>query len=200
MFFSSSSWPWTLPRLIYYSLSLSVANANTLTQSFAPQVTGEHPGVPLLLCCVFHSFVALHLPPPPPPPDGFTDPVTKRGPATFQESHPKHLPEVRVPEAEGDVWNMEAFWSPFGLGGVSRGAAGCCGSCTALDTCLALRCLFCLPLKEGKNIGGGKVKKIVWKKIWHQPAEYHVKNKHQKMNKYNYHVYVKQALEHLQQL
>lgn len=39
----------------------------------------------------------------------------------FPDSYPKHLPEVRVSEAEGDVGDVKSFWGSFGLRGVSPG-------------------------------------------------------------------------------
>lgn len=41
--------------------------------------------------------------------------MNKKPSLTFmtKDSHPEHLPQVRVPEAERDVGDMEAFWLRF---------------------------------------------------------------------------------------
>lgn len=79
---------------------------------------------------------------------------------TFPASYPKHLPEVRVSESEGDVWDMEAFWGPFGLRGVTCRASRSCASCAALYTHLPLGRLFCLSLwwEDGTKGNGSPLK------------------------------------------
>lgn len=47
----------------------------------------------------------------------------------FLVSYPKHLPEVRVSEAEGNVGDVEAFGGPL-LGVVPYGPPATTSSCT----------------------------------------------------------------------
>lgn len=75
----------------------------------------------------------------------------KMRPTTFPTSYPKHLSEVRVSEAEGDVWDMEAFGGPFGLCGVTCGASCSCTSCDTLYHRLPLGCLLRLTLWRARK-------------------------------------------------
>lgn len=89
--------------------------------------------------------------------DWFIDPIknqNKSPTAKFPDAYPEHLPEVRVPKTEGDVWDVEAFRGPFGFWGVSCGASCSCASCAALYTHLTLGGLLCFSLWGREQIRG----------------------------------------------